>query len=226
MVANPFLLKILQGGLEVTRAGAGALPYLLPSEAEKANREALEQLKQASKTGDLGLSTKESEAMYAQGLGSLDKQLAQNEALLRQLGGVTATSGQAAKQAAQIAAESAKAQMGINLAVQQADIKAAESQRQELAARQQAADVAKQNKVAALAAAPTALLDFLQGSTAVDATVFGTETKEQKIDRLEEELVANGLTVDQAAQIAERYKNDPKGMEAAVAALSGKGGKK
>ena len=223
---NPILLKLLQGGLEATRAGAASIPYLLPSEAEKANRQALEQLQKASAEGSLGLTDAERNALYATGQASLDKQLSQNEAMLRQLGGVTATSGQAAKQAAAIASEAAKASVNLNNAVEQANIKAATEQRAEMAARQQAADTYKQNKVAAALAAPAAVLDFLQGSTAVDATVFGTETKEQKIERLQDSLVAAGFTPEQASQLAAKYKDNPKGFEAAASAILGDGGTK
>ena len=219
---NPILLKLLQGGLEASRAGVASVPYLLPSEAEKANRQALEQLQKAAASGSLGLTDAERNALYATGQASLDKQLSQNEAMLRQLGGVTATSGQAAKQAAAIASEAAKASVNLNNAVEQANIKAATEQRAEMAARQQAADTYKQNKVAAALAAPAAVLDFLQGSTAVDATVFGTETKEQKMKRMKDELENVGFTSEQAAKISERYKDDPEGLKKAMTALTGK----
>lgn len=223
---NPILLKILQGGLEATRAGASAIPYLLPSQAEKANKLALEELQKASASGSLGLTDAERNAFYTEGAASLEKQLSQNEAMLRQLGGVTATSGQAAKQAAAIASEGAKAAMNLNTAVQREDITAAREQKQEMAARQQTADAYKQNRVSAILAAPTALLDFLQGSTAVDATVFGTETKEQKMERIQDSLIDAGFSEDQAAQLAAKYQKDPKGFEAAAQAILGNGGTK
>lgn len=219
---TPALLKILQAAGQTATAGLGAVPYLIPNAAEQANRAEMERLQKAKDAGLLGLTGDQRENLYTGLNVPLEKQLASSEAMLRQLGGVSATSGQASRQGAALASEAAKAQLAINNQVERADADAQEAQKAELAARQQADAQAKQNRVAAVLAAPTALLDFLMGSSAVDATVFGTKTKDQSLSEIKESLIAQGFPEDKATTIAQSMIDDPALMKSANESLFGK----
>ena len=218
---NAALLRALQGAGTVAAAGLSAVPDLLPSELEKSNREELERLQKAQREGTLGFSDAQRDQLYGEQAAALEKQLATNEALIRQLGGVSATSGQAAKQAALLASEQAKASEAINREVNRMDIATQEAQKKEIAARQMADQEARKNRASAALAAPTALLDYLMGSSAVGATVFGTQNKEQDIEDMKAELMGQGYSEEQALKIAQAYASNPKELTEAGQALFG-----
>lgn len=218
---NAALLRLLQGAGTVAAAGLSAAPDLLPSELERANREELARLQKAQREGTLGFSDEQRDQLYGEQAASLEKQLATNEALMRQLGGVSATSGQAAKQGALLASEQAKASEAINREVNRMDIATQEAQKKEIAARQMADQEAKKARASAALAAPTALLDYLMGSSAVGATVFGTQNKEQDIEDMKAELISQGYSEEQALRIAQAYAANPKELTEAGQALFG-----
>lgn len=203
------LMQLLQGAASSTGAAFKAIPTIVKTQSEKANREEMLRLKHLLGSEELGLTELEKQRILDQQGTSAENALQRAAAQSAQLQGASnvAGAGTALKQAAALDAAGAKVRTDINQGVEAADAAKAEAQRQEYWARLAADSESKQRRLAAWTSIGSSGAETLSGAASVNNTV--APPVKADISAAESQY---SMTPEQLAQLQASLKDNPEMM--------------